>query len=257
MKIERLACPSCGGSLSGDFLPNKRIECPNCGSALLLTDLETDETVICPECRTPNREEMRYCSNCGVSLKMDCVLCHTPNRIDIIYCVHCGAHLQRARAKRMEMLEVRQRLRAERLQAVKEKEIRQQQERIEHLITALDEPENHEFAIFQLNQIGDGAIEALVETLLTDDDPDARYGSAIALGRICTEQEIKILNKAKATKALIKALADDEPAVRYWSVEALGKVKNQMAVEPLTALLKDPHKGVRQQAQLSLEKLRK
>src|SRR5262245_27353421 len=118
MKIERLACPSCGGSLSGDFLPNKQFECPSCGSALLLTDLETDETVSCPECRTTNREEMRYCSNCGLSRKMDCVLCHTPNRIDIVYCVHCGAHLQRAKAKRMEMLEVRQRLRAERLQAV-------------------------------------------------------------------------------------------------------------------------------------------
>jgi HEAT repeat protein len=155
------------------------------------------------------------------------------------------------------MLEVRQRLRAERLKAVKEKEARQQQERVEHLITALDEPENHEFAIFQLNQMGDGAIEALIETLLTDDDPDARYGSAIALGRICTEQEIKVLNKAKATKALIKALADAEPAVRYWSAEALGKVKNHLAVEPLTALLKDSHKGVRQQAQLSLEKLQK
>jgi HEAT repeat protein len=224
---------------------------------LLLTDLETDETVICPECRTPNREEMRYCSNCGVSLKVDCVLCHTPNRIDAVYCAHCGAHLQRARAKRLEMLEMRQRLRAERLQAVKEKEARQQQERVEHLIRALDEPENHEFAIFQLNQMGDGAIEALIETLLTDDDPDARYGSAIALGRICAEQEIKVLNKAKATKALIKALADAEPAVRYWSVEALGKVKNHLAFEPLTALLKDSHKGIRQQAQLSLEKLRK
>lgn len=255
MKIEQLACPSCGGSLSGDFLPNKQFECPNCGSALLLTDLATDQTVICPQCRTPNREEMRYCSNCGASLKVDCILCHSPNRIDVVYCTHCGAHLERARARRREMQEMRQRLQTERLDALKEKEVRQQRERLEHLITDLDEPENHEFAIFQLNQMGDEAVEALTETLLDDDDPDARYGSAIALGRICSEQGIKALNKVKATQALIKALTDPEPAVRFWSAEALGKFKSPLTPEPLAALLKDSHQGVRQQARRSLDRL--
>lgn len=255
MKIERLACPSCGASLSGDFLPNKQFECFNCGSALLLTDLETDKTVICPHCRAPNREELRYCSNCGGSLKLDCVLCHTPNRIDAVYCAHCGAHVERARARRVEMQETRRRLQSERLQALQEKEARQQREKLERLIEALDEPENHELAIFQLNQMGDEAVEALVETLLTDDDPDARYGSAIALGRICAEQEIKIFNKARATKALIKALDDRQPAVRFWSAEALGKFTSPLTREPLTALLKDAHQGVRQQARRSLEKL--
>lgn len=255
MKIERLACPSCGAALSGDFLPNKQFECPNCGSALLLTDLETDQTVICPQCHAPNHEEMRYCSNCGISLRVDCVLCHTSNRIDAVYCVHCGAHLERARAKRLEMQEIRRLLQTERLQVLREKEARQQQERLERLIEALDEPENQEFAIFQLNQMGDEAVDALVETLLNDQDPDARYGSAITLGRICAEHNIKILNKAKVTQALIKALADSEPAVRFWSAEALGKFKSPLTREPLTALLKDSHQGVRQQARRSLEKL--
>jgi HEAT repeat protein len=103
--------------------------------------------------------------------------------------------------------------------------------------------------------MGGEALEALEQTLLTDADPDARYGSAIALGRICAENEIKVLDRAKAIKTLIKALSDPEPAVRYWAAEALGKVKNQMAIDPLTALLKDSHQGVRQQARLSLEKL--
>jgi Zn ribbon nucleic-acid-binding protein len=257
MKIEKLACPSCGAPLSGDFLPNKKFACNNCGSTLMLTDLVTDQTIVCSECQTPNHEEMRFCSNCGASLKIECVLCYTENRIDVVYCTHCGAHMERARAKRQEMLETRQRLQAERTQILLEKEARQKRERLERLINDLDEPANHDFAIYQLNQMGDDAIEALIETLLNDSDPDARYGSAVALGRLCTEREIKVLNKAKATKALIKALSDDEPAVRYWSAEALGKVKNQLAVEPLTALLKDPHKGVRHQAEQSLEKLRK
>jgi HEAT repeat protein len=123
------------------------------------------------------------------------------------------------------------------------------------LLNDLDDPAKHEFTIFQLNQMGREALEALEETLLTDADPDARYGSAMALGRICTESNIKVLDRAKAIKALIKALSDSEPAVRYWSAEALGKFKNQLAVEPLTGLLNDPHQGVRQQARLSLERL--
>lgn len=255
MKIERLACPSCGGSLSGDFLPNKKFECPSCGSALLITDLTTEQTVACPQCHTPNREERRYCTNCGGSLKVDCVLCHMANRVDAVYCAHCGAHMERARAKRLEMQEIRRRLQTERLEILKEKEARQQQERLERLITALEEPENHEFAIFQLNQMGDEAVEALVGTLLNDDDPDTRYGSAVALGRLCAEHELKVLNKAKVTQALIKALADPEPAVRFWSAEALGKFKSALGREPLTALLKDPHQGVRQQARRSLDRL--
>ncbi|MEW5959902.1 MAG: HEAT repeat domain-containing protein [Chloroflexota bacterium] len=257
MKIEKLACPSCSAPLSGDFLPNKKFTCNNCGSTLLVTDLVTDQTIVCPQCQTLNHEEMRFCSNCGTSLKKECVLCYTENRVDVVYCAHCGAHLERARAKREQMQEERHRLQTERTQILIEKEARQKREKLERLLGELDEPANHEFAIYQLNQLGDEAIEPLIETLLTDSDPDARYGSAIALGRLCVAQEIKALNKAKAVKSLIKVLADAEPAVRYWSAEALGKIKNQMAVEPLTALLKDSHKGVRQQAQRSLEKLRK
>jgi HEAT repeat protein len=90
---------------------------------------------------------------------------------------------------------------------------------------------------------------------LNDHDPDARYGSARALGQICAEQEIKVLIKSRTVKALIKALADPEPAVRYWAAEALGKIKSQLAVKPLATLFKDPHDGVREQARHSLLKI--
>ena len=94
-----------------------------------------------------------------------------------------------------------------------------------------------------------------LDTLLHDQDPDARYGSARALGQIYVEKEIKTLVKARTVRALTEALTDPEPAVRFWAAEALGKCKSQTAIEPLGELLRDSHEGVRQQAVLSLEKI--
>jgi HEAT repeat protein len=153
------------------------------------------------------------------------------------------------------MLEKRRKLRQERTQAFETKEARQKAEKLQRLLADLDEPENHDFAIYQINRMGVEAIEALIETLLTDHDPDARYGSARALGQICNEHQVKALIKARATKALVTALEDQEPAVRYWSAHALGKCGSQTAVKPLAALLKDEHEGVRQQARRALEKI--
>jgi HEAT repeat protein len=126
---------------------------------------------------------------------------------------------------------------------------------LERLVNDLDEPENHDFAIYQLNQMGHDALNALLKTLLHDDDVDARYGSARAIGQMCSEQKVEGLSKARAIKALITALADPEPPVRYWAAEALGRVHNQKAVECLGKLLKDPHKGVREQVRRSLQQI--
>lgn len=253
MKIEKLACPTCGAPISGDFSPNQHIECNSCGVPLLITQLETDSPIFCPACRTLNSDEIHFCISCGERLKVECVLCHTNNRIDATYCAKCGAHIKNARARRQEMLTTRRRLQSERAEAFKEKEIRQKQENLERLLAALDEPENHSFAIYQINQMGVEAVKELIFTLLNDHDPDARYGSARALGQICAEKEIKPLIKARTAKALVQALSDHEPAVRYWSAEALGRCKSNLAVEPLAALLKDPHEGVREQARRSLQ----
>ena len=103
--------------------------------------------------------------------------------------------------------------------------------------------------------MGEEAVAILIETLLNDDDPDARYGSARALGQICNEHHIKGLNKARIAKALITALTDLEPAVRFWSADALGKCKSQTAIESLAALLRDSHPGVRQHALETLQQI--
>jgi phage FluMu protein Com len=255
MKIEQLVCPGCGAPLSGDFSPNQQIECDSCGSVMLATDLEAAKTIICPECRTINPIDKRFCSSCGISLKIDCVLCHTENNIGTVYCTNCGAHLERARSKRLEIQEARRQRQLERNRMLQEKEERQKEERLQRLLEDLDEPERHDFALYQIKQMGTDAIDALNETLLHDDDPDARYGSARALGQICDEHDIKGLMKGRAARALIKALTDPEPAVRYWSADALGRCKGQTAVEPLAALLKDEHAGVREQARHALQKI--
>ncbi len=257
-KTETLACPSCGAPLSGDFAPNQQIECASCGSFLMLSDLEADETIVCPQCHTPNPGHLRFCSHCDHQLKVDCVRCHTPNRFDAPYCANCGVNLEQARAMRRELLEARQRSQAEREQAFREKEARQRQEKLRNLLNDLNDPVKHTFAIYQLTQLGSEAVKPLIQTLLTAGNPHARSGSADTLGQICEQQEIKPLIKARAAKALIKALADTEPNVRYQAAKALGKFKGQpgqLAVEPLAALLKDPHEEVRLQARRSLQKI--
>lgn len=255
MKLEKLCCPSCGAPLIGNFAPNQQIECNSCGTPLLLTHLDSENPIFCPHCRTLNADEMRFCVNCGHKLKTDCVLCYTENRIDAVYCARCGAHLERARTKRRNLEETRRKMARERTQTLEVKAARQKQEKLERLLADLDEPENHDFAIYQINQMGAEAVEALTDTLLNDQDPDARYGSARALGQICVEKEIKTLVRARTVRALIQSLADPEPAVRFWAAEGLGKCKSQTAIEPLAELLRDPHEGVRQQAALSLKKI--
>jgi phage FluMu protein Com len=255
MKLEKLACPACGAPLSGDFASNQQIECDSCGVLLLLTQVETENPIFCPACRTLNANEVHFCAHCGHRLKEDCPLCHIANRIDAVFCARCGAHMERARARRQELAQARQRRQLEQTAAFEVKTARQQQEKLQALLNALDEPENHEFAIYQINQMGSTALDGLVDTLLNEHDPDARYGSARALGLICLEKNLKPLHKGKATKALIKALADPEAAVRFWAADALGKGQSHTAIAPLAKLLNDSHAGVREQAVISLQKI--
>ena len=224
---------------------------------MLLTELQTEHPIFCPKCRTLNADEVHFCVQCGERLKVDCVMCHYKNRIDTPYCARCGVHLQRARQKRHAMRETSQSLRAERLAALKEKEARQQQEKIERLVEALDEPENHDLAILQLSQLGAAVIEILIETLLRDEDVDARYGSARTLGQIMAQQNLKKLDEGRQAtlEALVQALVDPELPVRYWAAEALGKCNSPLAIAPLTALLDEQHKGLRQVARTAIENI--
>ncbi len=257
MKIEELACTSCGAPLSGDFSLGQQIECASCGSVFVAreSEPETETTIICPKCQSASTIEERFCTNCGQTLRVDCILCHTKNTIGTVHCTNCGAHLEKARAKRKKMQEKRRKIQEERNRAFKEKEAKQQEIKLQQLLDDLDEPENHDFAIYQINRMGADAVEALIETLLHDTDPDARYGSARALGQICNAHNVKGLIKARVSKSLISALNDSEPAVRYWSANALGKCRGKIAVEPLANLLGDNHQGVRLQAERALERI--
>ena len=255
MNLKELTCSNCGAPLTSDVSPSQRIECGNCGSKFIVTDLIGEESVICPNCQQINTEEKRFCSGCGQSLKVGCLLCYTENSAGTVHCVKCGAHLERARFRRRRMQQERLQHRLERQQILEEKEKRQREEKLRRLLEDLDEPENHDMAIFQINQMGVEAIGPLIDTLLHDDDPDARYGSARALGQICSQHGIKGLIKARSAKALIRALADPEPAVRYWSCDALGRCRSQVAVAPVAALLNDPHDGVRLRAREALQQI--
>src|SRR5262245_34112291 len=107
MKIENLACPTCGAPLPRHFAPDHPTECENCGSLLILTGMEVSKLVLCPQCRTANTIDKRFCASCGVSLKMDCILCHAENIVGAVHCAVCGAHLERARQRRMDIQDAR------------------------------------------------------------------------------------------------------------------------------------------------------
>lgn len=255
MKLEDLACPNCHAPLKGSFQPGQQVECDNCGSVFLASEVEAPQAIACPACSTINAITERYCTQCGESLKIDCVMCYTENPVGTVFCANCGAHLANARARRQKMMEERREFQRQRTEQFKAKAARQQAEKLQQLLDALDEPENHDFAIYQIDQLGEQAIAALIETMLHDDDVDARYGSARALGQICYQHEIKRFNKARVTKALVRALTDDQPPVRYWAANALGKCAGQSALEPLATLLKDKHQGVRQQVHRAIERI--
>jgi len=93
---------------------------------------------------------------------------------------------------------------------------------------------------------------------LNDGDPQARSNSAKSLGQLCQEAGVKAPIRAGIVKILIKALADPEPEVRFRVAEALSKFSYefaQLAIEPLALLLEDQNEKVRQQAQVSLQKI--
>jgi serine/threonine protein kinase len=257
LKLEKLECPSCGAPISLNIGPNRQFECESCGSVLIMTEADPGEVLVaCPQCQTPNNDTVRYCSKCGASLKAECIRCYTENRIDAVYCSNCGANLKWAKSLRRGMQETREQLLAERAQTFKEKELRQQQEKIERLLGELDRPDNLDFTMYQLRQIGGEAVEALADALGEPEHSVAcRCSVAQLLGEICSQSKIKAMCKARAGAALIKTLADPTPLVRSWAARSLGAFKYQPAVEPLGALLKDPDKEVRQQAEAALHRI--
>lgn len=188
---------------------------------------------------------MRFCVRCGAALERNCPFCYTANRAGEAFCRNCGANLQRARRRKAVWLEEKQQHDEAWWAAWKQAEAASKRAQLGRLLDQLDEPENHPLATGLLRQFGGEAVEPLIG-LLRDQDVDARFGAARALG---------LIGDRNAAPALIAALADGEPVVRYWAAEALGRLRDSNAVQPLGELARDAHKGVRERAAESLRQI--
>lgn len=49
--------------------------------------------MVCPNCRSDNRDEAKFCDNCGLPLQMVCPVCSTVNRVTAKFCDNCGHDL--------------------------------------------------------------------------------------------------------------------------------------------------------------------
>ena len=163
-----------------------------------------------------------------------CPFCNVENAVDAHHCRNCGVDLQQAQTRRKNW-------RSETQRHLKQRQDARQQamnNELQQFLEDLDEPENHPMAIFGLHMLGEEAVEALINHL-DDEDPDARYGAAQALGRI---------RDHRAIRPLIAALNDKEPAVRYWTIDSLGKLQAQESIEAIGQLIDDDHEGVKEHA---------
>jgi HEAT repeat protein len=123
--------------------------------------------------------------------------------------------------------------------ALKKEKIKQDsQANLQRLLLKLDEPWNHSMAISGIVNYGADAVEGLVR-LLDSEDPDARYGAALALGNIRDQ---------RAIPSLIKSLNDKHPTVRFFAMDALGKLKATEAAPAIGELLDDESPNIRKHA---------
>lgn len=246
MKLDLLTCPACGAAIKDSISPYRQLKCPTCGSALALAEVDENAPTPCPQCDTLNDVVTRYCRKCGTLLLVDCPYCFKANPVEVMYCRGCGANMLKARQREAAWLAQKQKYQDERAAAMKQAEAHSREAGINRLIEKLDEPADHSFAIYCLQQYGAYAVDPLLVVLRTDDDPDARFGAAHALG---------LIGDRRAIPALLEALTDAEPAVRYWAADALGKLRAEQAVSALSKLLKDHHKGVRVSAATALQQI--
>ena len=245
MKVDTLRCPACGATCHEGAQVGEPYQCSSCGSTLVLTDLEAGDQTICHECGALNAASDRACKSCGAALKAICPFCLSETRTDAVHCPTCGVDLQQARQRKQAWLEQKRQFDQERLEAGKQAEAASQKAQLEGLLHDLDEPERHPLAIYCLHHMGERAVEPLMATL-TDEDADARFGAAKALG---------LIGDAHAIPGLVAALSDPEPAVRYWVLDALGKLNAEDAVEAIGSLLADKHAGVRERAEQVLREM--
>ena len=247
MKVEALNCPSCGTPLGKNLKPGKRMVCPACDSALIVSDWTVEGEIACRKCGRVCDGAHRYCLGCGALLRAGCPFCYTLNQVSAKRCRTCGANLQQAWDRQREWLAGRRSFDEQRKAVWEKADATDRAARLNRLLLQLDDPQNHPMAIFCLQQIGSEAVKGLIEQL-DNDDPDARYGAAHALGMI---------GDRRAIPALLQSLEDPEASVRYWAAEALGRLRAEEAITALIEMLRDPSRGVREAAMEALRKITK
>ncbi len=100
-------------------------------------------------------------------------------------------------------------------------------------------------AAFALGQMGEGAIDQLLETA-NSSAPATRESAIEALGNFKSPRSIS---------KLIEALSDSNASVRSAAVKALGETQSPAAVTPLLALLRDESGALKSQAAAALARL--
>lgn len=247
MNLTSLNCPNCGNPLPQNAMSRQPFKCMACGSLLIMTPVEErNQANVCGQCGTVNSPFQRYCAQCGEKLTVDCPICYRTNPVGTEYCQNCGVDIQEEILRREAWYGLKKVNDERRKAALVQATQTEQRSEINRLLSDLDEPSRHAFAIFSLCQIGSAAVEPLIETMRQDTDPDARYASARALGMI---------GDPKAIPAVTAALTDPEPAVRYCAVEALSALKATSARAEIKKLLADKYLWVRERAQKTLDEL--
>jgi hypothetical protein len=248
MNLTSLNCPNCGNPLPATAISRQPFKCQACGSLLIMSPIEErNQPNVCVKCQTVNSPFQRYCIHCGEKLTVDCPICYHANPVDAEYCLGCGVNVPDEILRREAWQGLKKLNDEKRKLALAKAEQDEQKQEINRLLSDLDEPDRHAFAIFSLCQIGSAAVEPLIETMRADTDPDARYAAARALGLIADP---------RAIPAVTAALTDPEPAVRYCAVEALSPLKATSARAAIKKLLTDKYLWVRERAQKTLDELK-
>jgi phage FluMu protein Com len=247
MHLIQLNCPNCGAPAPQNVTSKQPFRCSACGSVLIMASAGKPVSIVCPQCQTLNSSIYKYCSVCGTKLLVDCPICYLPNLFDDVFCERCGVNIQEELQRRESWMDLKKEQDRIRKDALVQALMNDQGIELQRLLSELDEPERHAFAIFYLCQHGEAALEPLQETLRADLDPDARYGAARALG---------MLGDDRAIPTLIEALSDPEPAVRYWAIDALVILGAVGSGETIRDLYHDPFKWVRERAKQALRQLK-
>jgi serine/threonine-protein kinase len=193
----------------------------------------SESSIVCPKCRHSNSPQVTACANCGYRLRLACLMCHTINPLEATHCTNCGADLKRTQLRRQGVDEARRRALAERDGAYREKEARQLRDKVQILLKQLRYSSKRTDALYQLDQLDDKKLTMLTDNLQQDRDPEQRRLTATVLEQLCYLSQIDTALKSQITQAFIDALEDPDPDVRQQIELTLQKIGKKQQGEVL------------------------